>query len=305
MELLVASGIGLLDRRRRLPAAAGAHLLGGAGPDAAVLCGQPVHLRDGPAGRPAPPPLICAGEPASLCRPAAAGAGADRHRDQLRHDRLRGRAGAARRGTRPAATMSTAARATRPMNAPGSSCRCCCRRWRRRCCCCCAAVAALAARGIALRRRVRGAGGDRRLAARALAAQRRPPGLWRWATGRRRSASCSWPDRLSAMMLVLTAVIAPAGAAACAATAGTRRGRAFPPAVPVAAAGHQRRLPDRRPVQPVRLLRGAADRLLRAAAAWRRRGAAAAGPALRRDQPAGSVAVPDRARPAVRRSPAR
>ncbi|MCK7574494.1 MAG: hypothetical protein MZV65_00200 [Chromatiales bacterium] len=39
--------------------------------------------------------------------------------------------------------------------------------------------------------------------------------------------------------------------------------------------GLQRRLPDRRPVQPVRVLRGAADRLLRPAAARRRARAAA------------------------------
>ena len=51
----------------------------------------------------------------------------------------------------------------------------------------------------------------------------------------------------------------------------TRPRPALPCAVPVPADGAQRRLPDRRPVQPVRVLRGAADRLLRPAAARRRR----------------------------------
>src|SRR5690606_25447110 len=42
----------------------------------------------------------------------------------------------------------------------------------------------------------------------------------------------------------------------------------LPAAVPVPADGTQRRVPDRRPVQPVRVLRGAAGRVLRAGAAW-------------------------------------
>jgi multicomponent K+:H+ antiporter subunit D len=51
---------------------------------------------------------------------------------------------------------------------------------------------------------------------------------------------------------------------------GWDRRAAFSFAVPVPADGPERRLPDRGPVQPVRLLRGAADRLLRPDGPWRR-----------------------------------
>ena len=73
-------------------------------------------------------------------------------------------------------------------------------------------------------------------------------------------------DRLSALMLLLTAVLALAGAGLRLGALGPA-GAAFPQPVPVPADGAERRLPDRRPVQPVRLLRGAAGRLLRADAA--------------------------------------
>jgi multicomponent K+:H+ antiporter subunit C len=49
MEFLVATGIGWVVACRHLPAAARAQLHGGAGPDAAGLCRQRLHLRDGPA----------------------------------------------------------------------------------------------------------------------------------------------------------------------------------------------------------------------------------------------------------------
>ena len=51
MEVVLAIAIGVLDRLGRLPAAAPAHLPGDHGPDADLLCGQPVHLQHGPAAR--------------------------------------------------------------------------------------------------------------------------------------------------------------------------------------------------------------------------------------------------------------
>src|SRR5204862_400574 len=79
------------------------------------------------------------------------------------------------------------------------------------------------------------------------------------------------------------------------------RRRAFPFPVPAPADGPQRRLPDRRPLQPVRLLRGHAGRLLRPAPARLGRKAGPGRPALRRRQPAGLGPVPDRRGQAVRR----
>ena len=100
MELILA----LADRRphrlRRLAAAAAAHLPGHHRPVADLLCGQSVHLRDGPvAERGGTDPC----KPRSrrsraLRRSAAAGPGSDRHRHQLRDDGPvpRGAAGLAR-----------------------------------------------------------------------------------------------------------------------------------------------------------------------------------------------------------------
>ncbi len=59
--------------------------------------------------------------------------------------------------------------------------------------------------------------------------------------------------------------------------------------------GPVRGLPDRRCLQPVRVFRGAADRLLRADGAWRRVGAHPRRGAICGDQPAGIDAVPVRA----------
>ena len=58
MEALIAMTVGRADRLRRLSAAARAHLPGGARADPAVLCGQPVSVRDGPARPSAAPPVI-------------------------------------------------------------------------------------------------------------------------------------------------------------------------------------------------------------------------------------------------------
>jgi hypothetical protein len=66
-------------------------------------------------------------------------------------------------------------------------------------------------------------------------------------------------DRLSALMLVLTSW-SPAGAVVCQRRLGQSR-PPLPRPVPVPADGPERCLRHRRPVQPVRVLRGAADRL--------------------------------------------
>ena len=107
-------------------------------------------------------------------------------------------------------------------------------------------------------------------------------------------------DRLSALMLLLTSILALRRGGLLA-RALAPRGRAFPFAVPVPADGPQRRVPDRRSLQPVRLLRAAACRLLRP-------GAARLGPARVKaglhyivGQPGGLAAVPDRRQPDLRR----
>ena len=67
---------------------------------------------------------------------------------------------------------------------------------------------------------------------------------------------------------------------------------ALPRPVPVPAHGARRRVRDRRPLQPLRVLRGAADRLLLPGAARPRHGTPARGPALRGAEPRGLGAVP-------------
>jgi monovalent cation:proton antiporter len=106
-------------------------------------------------------------------------------------------------------------------------------------------------------------------------------------------------DRLSALMVGSPTCSRSACCSMPSARAGTP-GQAFPRAVPVPAHGHQRRLPDRRRLQPVRVLRGAADRLLRADDPRGRRGAGARGRAIRGLQPRRLDAVPVRARHALR-----
>ncbi len=73
-------------------------------------------------------------------------------------------------------------------------------------------------------------------------------------------------DRLGALMLLLTALVAlPVLWYACGGW--DAHGRYFHAHLPVPADGPGRRLRHRRPVQPVRVLRGAADRQLRAGGA--------------------------------------
>ncbi|MCY1173086.1 hypothetical protein D9M73_132360 [compost metagenome] len=67
----------------------------------------------------------------------------------------------------------------------------------------------------------------------------------------------------------------------------------FSCAVPDPVDGALRRIPHRGPVQPVRVLRGAAGRVLRLDAPRFGPGAGVVGTALHLDQPAGLVAVPD------------
>ena len=88
----------------------------------------------------------------------------------------------------------------------------------------------------------------------------------RSATGRRRSASCWWPTGCPPLMVLLTALLGLA-ALVFSLARWHRAGPALPLAVPVPADGPERRLPDRRPVQPVRVLRAAARRLVRPRAA--------------------------------------
>ena len=106
-------------------------------------------------------------------------------------------------------------------------------------------------------------------------------------------------DRLSALMLLLTSVLALPALVFALGGLGPA-GPAFPQPLPVPAHGAERRVPDRGPLQPLRLLRGAAGRVLRADAA--RVGAAqgAGGPALYRDQPRGVAPLPDRGQPDLR-----
>ena len=74
---------------------------------------------------------------------------------------------------------------------------------------------------------------------------------------------------------------------------------ALPCVLPVPADGFERGLPDGRHLQPVRVLRSAADLLVRVDAERRPRRAHACRPALRHFQHRGIDAVPDRAGPAV------
>ncbi|MNV41493.1 hypothetical protein D3C71_1331320 [compost metagenome] len=71
------------------------------------------------------------------------------------------------------------------------------------------------------------------------------------------------------------------------------RGRALSPVVPVPAHGAGRCLPHRRPVQPVRVLRDHAGRLVRAAAAWLGAPTRVCRAALHCHQPRSLLAVPD------------
>ena len=209
-----------------------------------------------------------------LYRPAAAGAGPDRDRHLVRNDGADRRDRAARlsrnrlRSTRsrrhrmtPTAPAGAYRRRTHPMTdlivlptvLPALT----------------AAFLLLAARYDLKRQRVISVAATAGLLAIAICAvragqRRRAASLSCSAIGRRRSASC-WCSTacrrrcccsppLLALCVVLYAV-----------NGWDARGRHFHAAVPVPADGHQRRLSDRRRVQPVRVLRGDADRVLRAA----------------------------------------
>ena len=107
-------------------------------------------------------------------------------------------------------------------------------------------------------------------------------------------------DRLSALMVLLTAALALVVLLYAIGSGWDQRGAQFPRAVAVPADGDLRRVPDRRRLQPVRVLRGAAHRLLRADDPRGRRAPAQGGRAIRDLQPARLDAVPVRARHALR-----
>ncbi|KAG1257416.1 hypothetical protein G6F65_015924 [Rhizopus arrhizus] len=87
----------------------------------------------------------------------------------------------------------------------------------------------------------------------------------------------------------------PGHADLCAGPLGPRR-RAFPFAIPVPADGLERRLPDGRPLQPVRFLRSAAGGILWPAAARLGRCAGQRGAAIHRREPGGFVPAADQHR---------
>ena len=107
-------------------------------------------------------------------------------------------------------------------------------------------------------------------------------------------------DRLSALMLVLTSVLGLAVAAVFARPLASR-GAAVPHALSASAHGAQRRLPDRRSVQPLRVLRGAARRLVRPRPARGRDRPGQGGSCLHRHQPHGVLSLPDRCQFGLRR----
>ena len=305
MEVVLSLAIGVLGGVGRLAAAAPAHLPGDHGPRAAVVRGQPVHLQHGqpvvdsePIVRRRASPPTC-----QLHRPDAAGAGADRDRHRLRDDgAVPGRAAGARAAS-PARPRRRREDRRRAVHAGCSPCRTSSRR---------RSLLPLAHRGAdaPARRAAPRAEGRSSTSRRACSGWRLRVALL--LLGRRRRGAPgsigvylpgNWPvpfgivlvaDRLSALMLVLAGRPRARRAAVLDLARWHRAGVHFHPLLPAAADGPQRRLPDRRPVQPVRLLRGDAGRLLRAAAARLGRHARARRAALHRHQPARVVAVPDR-----------
>ena len=254
--VLAGSGVWLLLRPRTFQVIIGLSLLSYAVNLFIFAMGR---LRTGAA------PIVPAGRAArsrrSYADPAAAGAGADGHRDQLRDDRAAARRAARRaRPDRHRPRRRTGARTSdrladhlviAPMVLPlVAGARCCCS----------------SASGAAASRPALNAG----VAARAACGRRRAG-----ATRRRQRLSPAvyrlgdWPapfgivlvvDRLAALMVLLDHA-ARAGRAVVLARALAPRRAALPSAVSVPADGRQRRLPHRRPVQPVRFLRGACSRL--------------------------------------------
>ena len=105
-------------------------------------------------------------------------------------------------------------------------------------------------------------------------------------------------DRLSAMMVLVSALLAVACLSRRCRLGSARA--AFPRLLPVPADGPERRVPDRRSVQPVRVLRSAADRLLWTDAQRRARRSHARRFPLRQRQHRRLDPVPGGAGPAVR-----
>ena len=252
------------------------------------------------------PPVLAAratGDPVAVRRSAAAGARPDRDRHQLRDDgAVPGRAARLARPDRHRPCRRTGAGASEPSGRPPDDC---------------------AGGAAAARRRA-----DARSSAASGTATSTPQSMScppsRSSASRSRCCgppmpprrgSCGvyrlgdWPapfgivlvvDRLSALMLLLTSLLA-VGCRCVLARPLAPRGRAFPFAVPVPADGPQRRIPHRRSLQPVRLLRGAARGLLRSRAARLGISARQGRAALHRGQSRGLAAVSDRRQPDLRR----
>ncbi|CAM5557251.1 hypothetical protein RLIN73S_07490 [Rhodanobacter lindaniclasticus] len=255
--ILAASGVWLLLRPRTFQVIIGLTLISYAVEALHLLHRRPAHRRRSGAAR-------GGRRRGAVCRPAAAGAGAHRDRDRLRHhgpvpgraadfarvdrQRSRRRRGTARREPAsdhradpdPAAGGRAAAADRREAPAHGADVE---------------------------RRRVRGAGaGLRRADAHGVRRGRAGRGLpHRRLAGALRHRAGGGP------------ALGPDGAAHQRAGAGTAAVCAGPLAasrgpLPAAAAvpvdGLERRLPHRRPVQPVRVLRGAAGGVVRPGAAW-------------------------------------
>ncbi len=102
-------------------------------------------------------------------------------------------------------------------------------------------------------------------------------------------------DRLSALMLALTSVLASASLL-YALGGDDSKGADFHALFQFQLLGHQRCISYRRLVQSVRVLRDPADRFLLSHRPWRRCGANSCRHALRGTQSGGIVGIPDRAR---------
>ena len=257
--VLVAGGIYLVLRLRTFPVILGISLLSYAVNLFLFAMGRLVFL-----------PPISIGDTAALYRSTAAGARPHRDRHFLRHDSRRRRAGAQRPMSPRTTTWIVRARGSGPeresrvMNhliaAPRSA-------------------ATAGGRHMILSCAIRPGSSVSVAIISCCRPGRRAGFLRRSAAGAIQIYELgNWPapfgivlvlDRLAAIMLVLTAVIALAVVLYALRGVGPR-GPALPCAPAVPADGIERRLSDRRPLQSLRVLRSVADRVLRTDAAWRR-----------------------------------
>ena len=287
--VLYATGFYLMLRRRLAQLIIGLGLLANG---SNMLIFTAAGLTRGPAaGRPGGG----RGAPAIVRRPGAAVADSDRHRHRLRRARVLPGAGAPRPPRRRGPTTSTrsgrtrrdAARSAHPHAAGDGHRRCSCCRTAHGCCAAVAfagAVGILAA-AIALLVRVE-AGGIQVLQ---IGAWPAPFGITLVA------------DLFSALLVVMVGII---GVVVTGALVLRRRSPArsvrLSRADPRPADGRVRGVPDRRHLQPVRLVRGDADRLVRADGAASHARAAPRRLHVRHPEPAGVGGAADGDRPPVR-----